>query len=322
MPPSPGAVAANFHEGSRSEYLAQYVFSMFGTAALVPHQEDYGLDLVCTLTERKGGRAEPYAYYSVQVKSTDDPWEFSSAGSVQWILRYPAPLLLCIVDKKAAQFRIHQLTARFHAAVMTELPASLRLIPGKPGNSADDRPAVGWDAHGKVELGPPILEFTVTALLDDDTFELIRRVLDFWVVNDLRNLLRQQMGMRVASGPPDYTTNEVPPASGFGMFSMTVVPPAVQEAAGRTAAEHLDWLGQVMLTSGDRTGALLAALMVRHLVPDGDPARRLGFSPTALYSQLGDIARQVFSGPDSGGSLVAPFDAILAELDRRTRDNG
>ncbi len=71
--PSPGAVAANLYQGSRSEYLAQYVFSMCGTATLVPHQEDIGLDLFCTLTRTSEGRAEPYAYYSVQVKSTPIP---------------------------------------------------------------------------------------------------------------------------------------------------------------------------------------------------------------------------------------------------------
>jgi hypothetical protein len=37
------------HEGSRSEYLAQFVFSSFGTAIPVPHQEDSGLDIYCTL---------------------------------------------------------------------------------------------------------------------------------------------------------------------------------------------------------------------------------------------------------------------------------
>jgi hypothetical protein len=35
-----GSIAANLHEGSRSEYLAQFVFSSFGTAIPVPHQED------------------------------------------------------------------------------------------------------------------------------------------------------------------------------------------------------------------------------------------------------------------------------------------
>jgi hypothetical protein len=49
-----GSLAANPHEGSRSEYLAQYVFSSFGTAIPVPHQEDTGLDMYCTLLERIG----------------------------------------------------------------------------------------------------------------------------------------------------------------------------------------------------------------------------------------------------------------------------
>jgi hypothetical protein len=78
-----GAIAAGLHEGSRSEYLAQYVFSMFGTSVPVLHQEDHGIDLFCSLTERKGRRAWPVAYYSVQVKSIGDPWLFEGADSVQ-----------------------------------------------------------------------------------------------------------------------------------------------------------------------------------------------------------------------------------------------
>ena len=68
-----GSIPANLHEGSRSEYLAQFVFSSFGTAIPVPHQEDSGLDIYCTLLERDGQRAWPRAYYSVQVKSTMEP---------------------------------------------------------------------------------------------------------------------------------------------------------------------------------------------------------------------------------------------------------
>ena len=45
-----GALAANLHEGTRSEYLVQYGFAAFGTAISVPHQEDTGIDLYCTMT--------------------------------------------------------------------------------------------------------------------------------------------------------------------------------------------------------------------------------------------------------------------------------
>ena len=97
-----GAIAPNLHEGSRSEYLAQYVFASFGTAVSVPHQEDSGIDLYCTLTERVGSRAWPRAYFSVQVKSTMDPWILDGKDSVQWLAEHPLPFFLCVVDKSSA----------------------------------------------------------------------------------------------------------------------------------------------------------------------------------------------------------------------------
>src|ERR1700722_5085898 len=277
---SPGAVAANFYQGARSEYLAQYVFSMFGTAMHVPHEVDTGFDLACTLTRTAGGRGEPYAYYSVQVKSTQGPWVFDGPGSVRWILGYPAPLLFCILDKRTAQFTIYQLRARFDAAAMAGCPASLKLIPGEPGSTAPvqgepgvnarRRPRIGWDADGNVDLGPPVLQFTIADFMKEEECAVIRDVLDYWVLLELRNILRQQMGMRAASGPPFYETGKVPPSSGFATFGMSVVPDDVRALAGRTAAEHLDWLGHVMRQRGDPAGRLLAALLARHLIRNED----------------------------------------------------
>jgi hypothetical protein len=130
--------------------------------------------LFCSLTERKGRRAWPVAYYSVQVKSTADPWLFKDADSVQW-------------------------------------------LPG---------------------AGPPIVEFTVGELLDDERFSLFSGILRFWVLNDMDNIHRQQMGTRSASGPSRYKTNEIPPRP-TGTFCMMLVPPDARTAAEATAANHL-----------------------------------------------------------------------------------
>ena len=81
-----GSTSANFHEANRSEYLAHYVFSSFGTSVPVPRPEDTGLDLYCTLTERVGQRIWPRAYYSVQVKSTFESWKFESPDSIRWLI--------------------------------------------------------------------------------------------------------------------------------------------------------------------------------------------------------------------------------------------
>jgi hypothetical protein len=114
----------------------------------------------------------------------------------------PGTASFCLAEKKAARFAVYQWTARFQAALMPEYPENLTLVPGEAGRTdATHRPRIGWDADGRLHLGPPILQFTVDELLDDQRYELFGSILDYWVVNDLRNLLRQQMGMRSASGP-------------------------------------------------------------------------------------------------------------------------
>ena len=125
----PGAVAANLHEGSRSEYLAQYVFSCWGTAIAIPHQEDSGLDLFCSLVERKGRLAWAKSPYTVQVKSTMDPWDFTGEDQINWLIKHPLPLFLCVVDKSSARLRVYQTTPRFQVWACGSLPQRLSLTP-------------------------------------------------------------------------------------------------------------------------------------------------------------------------------------------------
>src|SRR5262249_34825585 len=129
----PGSTSANFHEGSRSEYLAQYAFASFGTAVPVPRQEDTGLDLYCTLTERLGKEIWPTAYFSVQVKSDASPWKFPNPESVKWLVQHPLPVFLCVVNKSDASLQIYHTCPRFFASSLPPLPESLELIPGTEG---------------------------------------------------------------------------------------------------------------------------------------------------------------------------------------------
>lgn len=53
----PGTISQNFHIGSRSEILADYLFSSWGTVTPVRRQDDHGIDLYCTLTQTIGHSA-------------------------------------------------------------------------------------------------------------------------------------------------------------------------------------------------------------------------------------------------------------------------
>ena len=171
-----GSQVHGFHEGSRSEYLAHYAFSSFGTCIAIPHQEDTGIDLNCTLTKRVGKRIWPQVYYSVQVKSSDDPWVLDGKESVSWFIQHPSPLFYCVVTKKEARLRVYQTSPRFHAYAHPPLPARLELIPG---NDTVGTPTQ-WDREtATFQLSAPILDFTVAQMGEDGFAENAQDVLNF-----------------------------------------------------------------------------------------------------------------------------------------------
>jgi hypothetical protein len=198
-----GSIAANLHEGSRSEYLAQFVFSSFGTAIPVPHQEDAGLDLYCTLLERDGQRAWPRAHYSVQVKSTMSPWVFDSPESARWIIEHPLPIFLCIVEKAEARIIVYHTTPRFAVWALPTHPKRLELIPGIKVNAQ----TVEWTTGNTFTLSAPILNFTIKEILESDFRAHVAKVLTFWIDYDVENLIRFRTGIQYFWVPADYTTN-------------------------------------------------------------------------------------------------------------------
>ena len=94
-----GSIPPNFHEGTRSEYLAQYLFSSLGTAVAVPHQEDHGLDLICTLTERIGQRAWAKAVYGASEKRTETV-DFSKQEFGRMVSQTPAAIFPMCREQK------------------------------------------------------------------------------------------------------------------------------------------------------------------------------------------------------------------------------
>src|SRR5258708_3580362 len=202
---APAASAFNFHEGSCSESLAQFVFTAFGTAIPVPHQEDTGLDIYCTLLDRDGLRAWPRAYYSVQVKSAMDPWVFEGTDSVRWFIEHPLPIFLCIVQKAEARILVYHTTPRFAVWPMPELPQRLELILGTETKAL----TANWDFVSSFKLDAPILDFRIPEILDDPVkIEEVKSVLKFWIDFDVENLVRIKNGIQQFKVPYDYETNK------------------------------------------------------------------------------------------------------------------
>jgi hypothetical protein len=269
-----GSIAANLHEGSRSEYLAQFVFSSFGTAIPVPHQEDSGLDIYCTLLERVGQRAWPRAYYSVQVKSTMEPWVFDSAESVRWIIEHPLPIFLCIVQKSEARILVYQTSPRFAAWVLPSPLKRLELIPGM----AKKARSVEWGINDTFELAAPILSFTIQEILDRSFRDQVADVLKLWIGQDMDNLFRIKSGIHHFQVPADYETNAttvtgwVDLGGGFRKESLPVAQRWLKELMGHLATHSYQ--------NQDIISAAIYAMTLRHLSTNGAPTK---FAPDDTY---------------------------------------
>ena len=255
-----GAVARNPHSGSRSEILADYLLSGWGTVTPARRQDDYGVDLHCTLTVPVGQRAVVTNYYSVQVKSNDDPWKFESPDEIKWLFEYPTPLFLACVDKGGGLLSIYHTMPRFLAGFWAA-PPRLELTP----TALDDGQAAGWTDGQSFSLSAPILRVSLQDLLDETRLLALREVLDYWVTLDAYNCDLRRMGLLRFRMPDRYKVNQVPVKAGTIEQGMSRPTPPQLARAVRMLFEAVDCVGDQLRVQGDRAGALRAALLVRYL---------------------------------------------------------
>lgn len=203
-----GAVAANFHEGSRSEVLADYLFSAWGTVTPVRRQSDYGLDLYCTLTERVGQLARVREYFSVQVKSGDDAnWSLNDSASVKWFVEHPLPLFLCAVDKKAGLVRVYHTISRFQIWALGAAATGCVELTAEEGHQG------AFDACANLptcSLSAPVLEIGLRDLTDNFRMTQLRSVFEYWVALDRENCELVRAGLPLFRRPSSYQTNKLP----------------------------------------------------------------------------------------------------------------
>lgn len=299
-----GSQAFGFHEGTRSEYLAHYVFSSLGTSVPVPHPEDTGLDLHCTLTERDGQRMWPIGYYSIQVKSTEDPWVFSSSRSVRWLFEFPTSVFFCIVTKKSLRIRVYQTSARFSIWGNPNFPDKITLFPGDVSSEGLD-----WhDEDGTINLGPPILDFILQQALDDAFLNEIAKVLQLWIETDNRNLMRQQVGVQECELPV-HDTNCSERRGGRRIRCFAVEATRFTAIKTRMAGLLLG-LSNTLWSAGDIRGSLRAELLIRHL-GYGNPV-----SDTAFNFPLFSALNSSFRTNTPVASFYEGIDNLNKDLDR------
>lgn len=256
----PGTIASNLHQGSRSEILADYLFSALGAVTPVRRQDDVGVDLHCTITERIGQRSWVRNYYQVQVKSDTGPWRFESKEEVRWLIEHPLPLFLVCVDKGKASVSVYHTMPRFMIPFW-ELPNSLSLAPGAVGKGS----VVSWTDGLAYGLSAPIVQVTLADLATEARLLEVAQVLKAWIELDEVNGLLRMAGLLRFRMPYEYVTNEIPNREGFVEQGMMRPNDEQRRMAIATLLESLDCVGDQLKVAGDKKAALLACQLLLHL---------------------------------------------------------
>lgn len=272
----------NFRQGDRSEYLATYFLSAIGLVTPVPHQEDIGFDLVCSIADQETGRLTFNYQYLVSVKSLSDPnidlqpakSEDGNLPHITWLFRQELPLLLAVVDKKAQEVRIFSTLPIWFVYFENPDCGSLSLVPRVADNDTSDvgRPKKGDEVqalpgryHYTVDLGHPILRASVGNLSNPKELQRIKKHLRYAVDYGRQTALQVQLGVPYfywfAKTHPDGSLPTV------GFFANQV--PDVKEAQDFTWAHVTPTLISLALLfkSKDEKENLIAVVRLLRLVP-------------------------------------------------------
>lgn len=203
----PGSIAANAHEGTRSEYLALYVFSALGTAVPVPHPEDSGIDLYCTLGKQLGKLLTVENYFFVQVKSKKEPICYKTPEETQWVLSHHYPMLICYVDKAASKVEIYQTLSLSFLYTKANI-TSITLTPTSPPGAEPQFTHHTGETDPVIYMGEPILRFDVTEIESKDWREKFRATLSAWIETDQENITMRSTGFPLFRHPFIYQPND------------------------------------------------------------------------------------------------------------------
>jgi hypothetical protein len=302
-----GSQSANFHKGTRSEYLAHYVFSSFGTSVPVPHPEDTGIDLHCTLIETIGQRIWPVEYYMVQVKSTDEPWLFSSKQSVEQLYKLPSPVFFCIATKKELRLRVYSTLNRL--SVLHEMPSELHLFPGDTHKGVPR----AHDATNRISLGDPILNFTMSQIVDDRFAASAKQILRRAIREDANQSFLRRLGVPTFT-TTSHTTNKVEPSGSRGIARLKQSP----EQKGTfdyVLGIMLSYLDRSIMWDQDVRGHWRLGLLRRHLETKGSAGKLRKGGP--LYKTILAYLREKRKADEDASmsdNLDAMFDGIVQAL--------
>lgn len=208
---SGGVTARNTRQGFRSEYIAKYIFSAFGTAVDVSSENDIGLDLLCNLTYDQNKLIVYKSSYGIQVKSKGKPFKYSGKKATTWLSKLEFPLILVEVDKPNSSLKVYSTwnLNRYLLGLHSDNEANFPEEILFDTTSTEDLNVPDCE-KGIIPVGKPILEFKYHDIDDKDRCDSFYEILSEWLDIENKNYALRRAGVSSAFGYIKWETNRKP----------------------------------------------------------------------------------------------------------------
>lgn len=169
------------------------------------------------------------------------------------------------------------------------------------------------DGKNQFSLSAPIVRVSLGDLSDIAKLESLKAVFSYWVRADRDNCDLRRLGLLRFRMPPTYVVNTMPGGSSMEQGRWVTTKSQLVRAV-RTLTEVVDCVGDQLRGGGDQTGALLAAMLLRHL----KTVRRqdLEGDPRWMTDPLSALEVAIAKNLNDRSQVDNPSSYLFAELDR------
>ncbi len=213
-------------KGAYAEYLANYMLSNLGFTAPVPRQEDYGIDLFCSLNQDTLNRTLFGDSYAIQIKSAFKPVVYGRTkkkwdqSQIRFLFELKLPFFLGIVDLPSDSLSIYPLsTFRFIKKQFPNCSLITFQMNSNPGgvttihdihnvrtiNTLEDDK--GDHKNYIIDLQHPILKIDSKGLKNETEFANYHKILQKYIRLESINIAIDSLGWPTFHWPQNYTTN-------------------------------------------------------------------------------------------------------------------
>lgn len=237
----PGQQLEAPQRGKRAELLATYILSSIAAVTQVRREDDYGIDLLCTLVSKQRNVLRAGRAFGVQVKSASDSlvkyggldkngnWK---GYEIDWLFNQDQPILIALADIENYQVRLYVTFQIWYLRYQIgRNPGEILLVPDEELLAASFEPhSVQWRykdeplpytcksgtaGNGfsyRVPLGKPIVTMSVDEN-DENLLREIRKILDRSLELDYMNIRYRSMDIAYYQEWKSWETNRLPEAT-------------------------------------------------------------------------------------------------------------